>query len=33
MVLYDFPLHRPLHEYFLYLVSAHARNPEDVVNL
>ena len=33
MVLYDFPLHRPLHEYFSYLVSAPARNPEDVVNL
>ena len=33
MVSYDFPLHGPLHEYFLYLVSAPARNPEDVVNL
>ena len=38
MVSYDFPLHGPLHEYFLYLVSApppppHPRNPEGVVNL
>ena len=29
-ILYDVPLHRPLHEYFLYLASAPPplRNPE-----
>ena len=36
MVSYDFPLHGPLHEYFLNLVYAPPpppRNPEGVANL
>ena len=32
VVSYDFPLHRPLHEYFLHLALAYPENPEGVGN-
>ena len=32
VVSHDFPLHRPLHEYFLYLALAPPENPEGVAN-
>ena len=32
VVSYDFPLHGPLHEYFLYLAPAPPENPEGVAN-
>ena len=32
VVSYDFPLHRPLHENFLYLALAPPENPEGVAN-